>query len=430
MSVGRVLGSAARYAEVLPRPEAPPPVAVVPGVYSARPEVAPTHVPATRAIAVRALVASPTWAAANAAERRALLGLLDRLDAAPLDAGPSAGHTAGHNGYDAFIALCRRQRDDRPLLLARTDGGATILDMLTRFTVDPALVRRVEPLTAAAIFSTLLLEVADPDRIEQAEAGTCAVTSLQHHLAEHDPAEYVRVMTDLMSAGARVTLRGGDVVRRDDNAIVSTGRTTRSASERVFQSAMMQAELPKRDYATDGAREGVVEEHSSLYDSLHPFWKILAALTIIFAIIFALIPRRRLREPGLDDAGVTHAASQLFGRRYDTAILDGETDRLAWLRARVPDGDFRGRGWFVGLIPFGNGGGHEMMIERIDYAGRPPVLICRNPWGSSPLSVRGQPIGAPAPGDVVVEDPARGTVRIPLTDANLRMFHAVHFPVA
>jgi hypothetical protein len=77
----------------------------------------------------------------------------------------------------------------------------------------------------------------------------------------------------------------------------------------------------------------------------------------------------------------------------------------------VPDGNFAGLGYFVGITPFGTGG-HELLVERIDYSASPPVLVARNPWGASQL-----PAGAPlAPGleDMVVEDQARGAIRIPL----------------
>ncbi len=131
----------------------------------------------------------------------------------------------------------------------------------------------------------------------------------------------------------------------------------------------------------------------------------------------------------MNDTTIVNVATQLSGFAYAARVLDHSATQLEWLRERVPDGDFAGRGYFLGMSPFA-GGGHELYIERIDYVSSPPALIVRNPWGSSPPGVRhGDPVAPSLPLEITAEDPARGTIRIPLTPTLMRAQMAIHYPL-
>ncbi len=64
-------------------------------------------------------------------------------------------------------------------------------------------------------------------------------------LCRSNPAEYVRLMGGLFSPTGEVKLRSGQLLRRVPDSIPPDGRGDRTASERVFQSALL-------EYANEG----------------------------------------------------------------------------------------------------------------------------------------------------------------------------------
>lgn len=367
----------------------------------------------TRDTAMRTLVGSPLWATANADDRRALLSLLDRLGPHPVDTRTASTGTSGaQTGYDAFVLVCQADRGGTPLLLVRSRDGRRVLDHLAQLTIDPKLSANDREVLAG-----LLLELADPGRIDQGEAGTCSVTALQVSLATYDPAEYARVACGLLSPTAVVKLRGGAMLRRDDNSIMPDARSRRTLSERVFQGAMIQAQM-KRDYLINEQGEGAPYNEREIAKVPLAVKIGIWILFFPFAILLTLL-RDKGFDQGLDDKQVNAAAAALFGTRYRSHKLDGD---LAWLRRLAPSGDFRGRHITVAISPFREEA-HALLLERVDYAAR--AVILRNPWGSQPLAKRGDPVPS-APRGTTYEDPARGTIRI--SGESLARITTVHYP--
>jgi hypothetical protein len=90
----------------------------------------------------------------------------------------------------------------------------------------------------------LMKELANPDQnINQSSKGTCTCTSMSFGLAKNRPAEYARLMTDLLTTG-KTKLANGDTISPPGDAYAFDG-TSRSEGERLLQSSLM-------NYATGG----------------------------------------------------------------------------------------------------------------------------------------------------------------------------------
>jgi hypothetical protein len=95
-------------------------------------------------------------------------------------------------------------------------------------------------ITRDQLLDSIMTEAGDPGKINQDQHGTCAATSLQYLLCDENPAEYVRLMSGLLSPEGKATMRNGPVLVRDANSIAPDNSINRSVSERIFQAAMME----------------------------------------------------------------------------------------------------------------------------------------------------------------------------------------------
>lgn len=94
----------------------------------------------------------------------------------------------------------------------------------------------------------------NPARINQGLKDTCAVTSIESWLAQHEPAEYARLVEGLVSPAGTVLLRGGATLRRDEQVFLwSAQEGRRSPVSRILQAALMEAATPTLDYRNSRA---------------------------------------------------------------------------------------------------------------------------------------------------------------------------------
>jgi len=121
----------------------------------------------------------------------------------------------------------------------------TQLDRLQTSNVLPGVTDKSgKTVSKQEVMEDLLTELANPDQnINQSGKGTCTCTSMSFGLAKNKPAEYARLMTDLLTTG-KAKLANGDTINPPGDGFTFDG-TTRSAGERLLQSALM-------NYATDG----------------------------------------------------------------------------------------------------------------------------------------------------------------------------------
>ena len=293
-----------------------------------------------------------------------------------------------HDGLDAggreqLVALTNRTVDNVTLpascgkgtaLLSVDSQGKTLLDNLTELStmkLDPKLAS--EGIQRADLLESVMEECATPGQINQANRGTCTVTSMQYMLCTEQPGEYARLMTGLLSPEGKATLRNGDPLVRVSDSIAKDSATNRSDSERIFQSAMM-------DYANGD------ENYSNVDDaSTKERWWIL---------------------PDVDHGGLypdqeERGLEALFGQDYKRVKGGG----LEYLESVTPGQT---------LVDFKWGdGGHAVVVERVED-GR---VYFRNPWGPT-TDATGTTYSDP---DRRMEDPANRVESMTVEEFNKKM---------
>ena len=158
--------------------------------------------------------------------------------------------TATPEGRTALNGLLDKEVNGKPALLDKAKDGTTALDNLDRFAnsnLDKRLTSFGKPEDKSKVLSGLLQEMNAPAQtINQGDRGTCTVTSMTHRVADKNPGEYSRLVTDLATKG-EAKLTNGDTIKPPADGFMEDrgGRTT---SERLLQSALMNYARPGEGY--------------------------------------------------------------------------------------------------------------------------------------------------------------------------------------
>ncbi len=158
-------------------------------------------------------------------------------------------------GGESLQAWRGRRDQARALLAVRgllrdvdARGGALAgtLEALERGPVAPGL---LESPGRERLVGELVLNLADPGRINQGLKGTCAAACVERHLAVSAPAEYGRLIFGLAAPPGEVALRGGGLLVRDERSLRwAPGEAARSPVSRLLQAAAMEFAYPELDY--------------------------------------------------------------------------------------------------------------------------------------------------------------------------------------
>ena len=153
--------------------------------------------------------------------------------------------SAGRTHLQSLLA--RDTPDGRPALLSRgiNPNSPTLLQELDRQSATSLDSRLPAGLTRAQVSENVLAEVADPGRhINQANRGTCSMTTASYDLARSHPAEYARLQTDLTTTG-QTRLANGTTMSVPPTAWAADGPgSNRSTGERLLQSSLMNQARP------------------------------------------------------------------------------------------------------------------------------------------------------------------------------------------
>jgi peptidoglycan hydrolase-like protein with peptidoglycan-binding domain len=184
--------------------------------------------------------------------------------------------TTSPRGQDALQNLMSRDVNGQPALTSRGYGSTgTLLEQLDRAASTP-LDSRMTGTTKERFTENLLNEVSDPNYyIDQSNRDTCTVTSMSHNLAAKNPAEYARIATDLATTGQSKLANGNTISAPADAFAQDT--STRSDSERLMQSALMNYARPGQGYTnlpqpgrfTDGQTGLVYDQQERVLEGLH-----------------------------------------------------------------------------------------------------------------------------------------------------------------
>ena len=201
----------------------------------------------------------------------------------------------------------------------------------------------------AAAMESLLKELTNPHQnINQHFMATCTCTSMSFDLAAMKPAEYARIVTDLLTTG-QSKLANGETIHPPINGF-GYDQTNRSAGERLMQSALMNY-AKNGQYSNDKSDDGLYTDQEV---------KVLSAIT---------------------------------GKQYDVVMDNKEGTLRNYL-----DG---GRGPVYADFGWGDGG-HAVAILKVED----DRVYFRNPWGGHITGVS-DGVGIPdAKGQPLKTDPS------------------------
>ncbi len=130
------------------------------------------------------------------------------------------------------------------VLDSRSPDGRTLASSLARLSTLPeAQAKLAAGVDGPNLAATVLHDLVDSSNIKQGDHFTCAAASIQIGLVLTDPARFAAIQADLASSGRAVTGAGAALTRVADSRFFDdvNDETPRSASSRLFQSAIMEA---------------------------------------------------------------------------------------------------------------------------------------------------------------------------------------------
>jgi hypothetical protein len=232
-------------------------------------------------------------------------------------------------------------------LLDKDKNGSTLLSNLHAIAtgkLDPSL--EANGVHREDLLSSIMQEASRPGEINQSSKGTCTVTSMQYMLCKEDPAEYVRLMRGLLSPSGEVKMRNGDTLKRDAGSVPSDTAWDRSASERIFQAAMMEYSNGKLNY-DNGTDKSTGKENVFLWID------------------------KKVNKGGLNGGEQERGLQALFGR--DFKQFTGLTPKMSVDVLKK----FSGQNVLMDL-KWGDGG-HAVTFTKIEG----DRVYFRNPWGAT-----------------------------------------------
>lgn len=126
-----------------------------------------------------------------------------------------------------------------PKALTNVDSkGNTLLSNLARLATEPLNAKASSDTNRGEVLASVLRDITNPNRIDQGDAPTCTVTSMQFELVADEPSEYARLLADLTGPAGKAKMRGGGELELD--AGETGARDLRSASQTIFQNAAME----------------------------------------------------------------------------------------------------------------------------------------------------------------------------------------------
>jgi len=127
---------------------------------------------------------------------------------------------------------------NKEVLTTVDSQGQTTLANLARLVQQPLNPKAGSDTTRSELLTACLRDIVNPNRIDQGDAPTCTVTSMQFELVADEPAEYVRILADLTGPNGRSRMRGGSFLELEAGDAGS--RDGRSVSGALFQTVAME----------------------------------------------------------------------------------------------------------------------------------------------------------------------------------------------
>jgi hypothetical protein len=243
---------------------------------------------------------NPTYAAdlakgdpkAVALLKKNLATFAGSLDAASRQQFTSLSSKLDETGLRLLGSLVQKSPD---LLKQADTSGGTLLSNLSRLATQPLNANVAGDAKQNDLINSTLLDVVNPNRIDQGSAPTCTVTSIQFELVADSPAEYTRILADLTGPASSSKMLGGGSLKTEAGDAALAVRDGRTLSESLFQTAAM--EYANGRYADFNPTTGVSTD--SRNGKVHQ----------------GIVPQQQ-----------TNLLEQLFNLRYSTKSLFSEAE--------------------------------------------------------------------------------------------------------
>ncbi len=126
------------------------------------------------------------------------------------------------------------------VLMDKDSAGKTLISNLEKLATQPLNSMLAGGTSTQELLNSALLDVTNPNRIDQGTAPTCTVTSMQFELVADNPAEYLRLLTGLAGPSGAATMKGGSDLVLGRGDADARARDDRPVSQAIFQSAAME----------------------------------------------------------------------------------------------------------------------------------------------------------------------------------------------
>ncbi len=251
-------------------------------------------------------------------------------------------HKGTHTPTKAMEALPGLIASGR--LLSTDKTGRTTLDHLCELQGQ----EMEQPLESGVVTSELLANLANPGEINQRNRGTCTVTTIEYFHCAQQPADYTRLVKELVQKDAKAHFQSGKVCWTNPTGLKEDD-SKRSSVDRVYQSSLMQA-------AYDGR---------ALYNNNNDsFW------TIGWT--------RQWRDSGLSHQHSGELMEHALGMKHEVMEYEGNQKRF---EADILRAHNLGQQVFVAMrwSPDKDDihANHALAIEKIEG----DKVYLRNPWG-------------------------------------------------
>ena len=255
------------------------------------PKAAVNALPAELRAALQPTVSRPESRSAKVVENVVASSLWKSLSASDKTSLAKVMSSAGEKGLVALGALL--EGTPEAAKFADRDGKSMFAN-LAELASEPLNAALYAGTTKQKVLDETLLQIANPDRVEQGNAPTCTVTSMQFELARDDAAEFVRLMVGLTGPKGAVEMRGGGDLKLEPETLAQMSK--RTSAQAIFQTAAMEYGNGADDFTV---KKGVSHDDKGVKDDY----------------------------PGLLPYQQTVMLRQLFGVRYETKSLPTESSR-------------------------------------------------------------------------------------------------------
>lgn len=244
-----------------------------------------------------------------------------------------------------------QEMKEQGILLDSDSQNATCLDNIEQLMRQPL----GERMDRRRLLESTLNHLHDPTTISQGEQGSCVSASVQHQLAEQQPAEYTRLLLGLASPSGQVVTQKGETLIREPDSHRRPGR--RDLASVLLQDAFTEFANGPESY--DARADHSSGDHDPTLHQANPYMENSGHM--------------EGGHPGLYPEEVRRLAQGVLSGRFSNVYV--EQGKPSGALERIEGALSREGSAFVGLQ--WERGGHRLAVVGIEQ----DRVYLWNPWG-------------------------------------------------